>query len=106
MFKKLMNWIFSKKPKQVDKEDWKAEHIFMKVLEHADNKIIVHLWLFDLKNKKKISTRLYNSLYKYFKNDYLEDITIEEFMQYRGHGFKAWEEFSTLRNKYLKTKRK
>ena len=71
----------------------------------VEDKTIIYRWIVELRAKNKISTKLYNSLYKYFSHVYLEDISMRDFMQYRGHGIKAWEEFSILRKKYLKTKK-
>lgn len=62
-------------------------------------------WMHDMRIKKKISTRLYKQLCKYAYRECLEDMTMRDFMQYRGNGIKAWEEFSILRKKYLKNKK-
>ena len=101
MFKKLINWLFPRKPKE---ETFSIEMAEPAVLQ-VEDKTIIHRWIVELKAKNKISTKLYNSLYKYFRYVYLEDISMRDFMQYRGHGIKAWEEFSILRKKYLKTKK-
>ena len=108
MLKKLINWLFPKKPK----EEYllmgtpTPKHDLSDMLNHAaNNKTDLVLWTIDMKRKKKISARLSNSLRKYFAGKALEDITMKEFMQYRGHGIKAWEEFSILRKKYLKSKK-